>query len=373
MNKDLSPKKRVAILGPVYPYKGGIALHTTELAHRLTMGGYDVEVVSWKHQYPRFLYKGEQRLTDKKPEIAPFSNTVYTLNWYNPLGWWHTGRSLRKYDFVLVIFFVPQIQGPFGTVVSWALGHGKMRPQLVALCHNVLPHEKRPGDKLFARIFLKHVDTVLVHSEEQAALACSLTSKPVHVAAMAPHLPESARITNKSHTGVQHRLLFFGMVRHYKGIDVLIRALAEVPNVTLTIAGEMWGKSKLELTNLVHELSLDDRITFMPGYVPSERLPELFAESDALVLPYRSSTGTQNVDLGFAYGLPVIATRVGTNAQRINDGVDGLLCEPDDPAGLARTLNHFYEDGMSDKLKKNVHQPTFDGEWQVYIQTLLNN
>lgn len=84
--------KRVAILGPVFPYKGGIALHTTELAHRLADSGYGVEVISWKRQYPGFLYKGEQRLQDQRPEIAPFAATTFTLSWYNPFGWWRTAE-----------------------------------------------------------------------------------------------------------------------------------------------------------------------------------------------------------------------------------------------------------------------------------------
>lgn len=372
MKQDTLPAARVAILGPVFPYKGGIALHTTELAHRLEASGYEVKVISWKHQYPSFLYKGEQRLKDEKPEIEPFHATTYALNWYNPFGWWRTGRELKRFDFVIVIFFVPQIQGPFGTVISWALGHGKHRPQLIALCHNVLPHETRPGDKLFSSYFLRRVDRVLVHSKEQAGIARALTPKDINVAAMAPHLPQTARDTQTNHTTLKHHLLFFGIVRRYKGVDILLRALADTPDITLTIAGEVWGTLKQELPILVHDLGIEERVSFIDGYIPSEHLPKLFAESDALVLPYRSSTGTQNVDMGFAYGLPVIATRVGTNTQRIKNHIDGLLCKPEDVADLARTINHFYDAKVAQTLQKNVHKPTADTSWQTYIQTLLS-
>jgi glycosyltransferase involved in cell wall biosynthesis len=362
---------RIALIGPTYPYKGGIALHTTELAHRLAAAGNDVEIISWKDQYPSFLYAGEQHLKDAQPEITPFEPTTYPLAWYNPFGWWHAGRKLRKkYDQVIIIYFVPQIQGPVGVVFSWALGHGKHRPQLTALCHNVLPHEVRPGDAFFTRAFLKRADSVLVHSEEQAKVARTLTKRPVRIAPMAAHLPKAVQAATVRHECTQHQLVFFGMIRPYKGVDVLIRAIAHVPHVNLVIAGEAWGKTKDKLVALIDELHLSKRVTLKTGYVPAEELPELFAQADALVLPYRSSTGTQNVDMGFAHGVPVIATRVGTIAEHVRDQVDGLLCKADDVEDLVRTIEYFYEPGVAEELRRHVQKPSQDATWKKYVEIL---
>jgi glycosyltransferase involved in cell wall biosynthesis len=147
---------------------------------------------------------------------------------------------------------------------------------------------------------LSHVDAVLVHTEAQAARARALTGRPVRVATMAPHLPAARRTCAPgAAVPVYRRLLFFGMVRPYKGLDVLLRALAAgPPDVSLLVAGEFWGGTG-EARRLVAELGLAGRVTLRPGYVPAAAVPGLFAEVDALVLPYRTATASQNAWVAF--------------------------------------------------------------------------
>ena len=124
-------------------------------------------------------------------------------------------------------------------------------------------------------------------------------------------------------------MVFFGICRPYKGLDVLLRALARAPrHVVLTVAGEFWGKAEAETRALIGELELAGRVTLRPGYVPADQIPGLFAQADALVLPYRSATSSQNAWLAFEYGVPVVVTRAGTLADAVRDGVHGVVCEP---------------------------------------------
>jgi glycosyltransferase involved in cell wall biosynthesis len=151
---------------------------------------------------------------------------------------------------------------------------------------------------------------------------------------------------------------------------LLLRALAQTPDVALTVAGEFWGGLD-ETQALVRELGLGDRVELRPGYVAAEDVPDLFGRADALVLPYRSATASQNVWLGHEHGVPVIATRVGALADNVNDGVDGLLVEPGSVGALADALKRFYEPGTPQRLRSGVRAVDPEPFWAAYLETLL--
>ncbi|MFF4241569.1 glycosyltransferase family 4 protein [Actinomadura geliboluensis] len=354
---------RIAIVGPAFPYKGGGARHTTELAHRLAAAGHDVAIESWRAQYPSFLYPGQQTIAE--PEGEPFPGTRHRLDWRRPDGWWRTGRALRSHDLVvLVVLSTVQVPSYLGILAGVRRG-----TRVVALCHNVLPHERKPYDEPLMRRLLRKVDGVLVHTEAQADVARGLTSRPVRVAEMAAHLP-SGGAAAPGDEKVRRRLLFFGIVRPYKGLDVLLRALAEGPDdVSLTVAGEFWGGLD-ETRELIGSLDLTSRVELRPGYVPAADVPGLFAAADALVLPYRTATASQNVWMAHEHGLPVIATDVGGFADQVRDGVDGLICAPDDVASLAGALRRFYEPGEPERLRSGVRPVDHGPLWAAYVDTL---
>ncbi|MEO3871296.1 glycosyltransferase family 4 protein [Nonomuraea sp. B12E4] len=350
---------RIVIVGPTYPYKGGGAQHTTELAHRLAGLGHDVVIESWRAQYPSFLYPGQQTIS--VPEGTPYPGTVRRLDWRRPDGWVAAGRRSRAADLVVLAVLSP-VQVPAYLGILYGMGR---KVRTVALCHNVLPHERKPYDEPLMRALLKRVDGALTHSEPQAELARRLTGKPVRVAALPPHLPSTN--AGKS-TGVHRRLLFFGIVRPYKGLDLLLRALPE--GIGLTVAGEFWGSID-ETKALIAELGIGDRVELRPGYVAAEDVPKLFAAADALVLPYRSATASQNVWLGHEHGVPVIATRVGALADHVTDGVDGLLVEPGDAGELRRAIERFYASGEPERLRSGVKAVDPEPFWSAYAGALL--
>ncbi|GIH22054.1 glycosyl transferase family 1 [Acrocarpospora phusangensis] len=356
-------RKRIVVVGPTYPYKGGGAQHTTELARRLGAAGHDVVLESWKAQYPSFLYPGQQ--TIDVPEGEPFAATNRVLDWRRPDGWLRRGRLFRTADLVVLVLLSP-VQVPPYLGILYGL---RRRTRVVALCHNVLPHEGTFYDRPLVRRLLRRVDAVLTHSEQQAALARELTGKPVRVAVMAPHLPVGA--VAKAAAGKPfRRLLFFGIVRPYKGLDLLLRALARTPGVTLTVAGEFWGGQDATRA-LIGELGLADRVELRPGYVAEADVPELFGRADALVLPYRSATASQNVWLGHEHGVPVIATRVGALPDNVTDDVDGLLVEPGSADALADALARFYEPGTPERLRAGVKAVDPEPYWAAYLPELL--
>jgi glycosyltransferase involved in cell wall biosynthesis len=315
-----------------------------------------VVLESWSAQYPSFLYPGQQTIS--VPEGEPFGNTRRALSWKRPDGWFKAGRRLRSYDLVVLTVLSPvQVPAYLGILA------GLKGPRVIALCHNVLPHETKPYDRPLMRALLKRVGGVLVHTADQAVVAQALTTATVTVAEMPAHMPGAAGDAHPDE--VFRRLLFFGMVRPYKGLDVLLRALPK--DVALTVAGEFW--SGLDETRaLIAELGLN--VDLRPGYVPAEQIAGLFAEADALVLPYRSATASQNAQMAFEYGIPVIATRVGGFPDQVRDGVDGLLADPDDVASLNAALTHFYADPA--KFRAEVRKPDAEPVWADYLKALTH-
>lgn len=356
---------RIAIVGPAHPYKGGSAQHTTALAHRLAAAGHDVSLQSWRRQYPKLLYPGQ--LTVDEPEAPLFPATERPLDWSRPASWWGTGRRLAAAgaDAIVIALFTP-VQVPAYLALARAARARGCR--VVALCHNVLPHEPSPLDRPAMRAILRSVDAVMVHSPEEAERAGTLARTPIEIAGLPLHLPEAGMPPAAGEgSGPHRRLLFFGMVRPYKGVDLLLRALAAArEDVALTIAGEIW-EGREQILSLITELRLTDRVTLSAGYVPAREVAGYFAAADALVLPYRSGTASQNALIAFQFGIPVIATRAGAIADVVVPGVNGLVCEPGDVDGLTHAIDSLYEPGMLAKLRLGVHLPDTEQSWLAYV------
>jgi glycosyltransferase involved in cell wall biosynthesis len=398
---------KIALVGPAHPYKGGGARHTTELAHRLAAAGHDVIIESWRAQYPSRLYPGQQ--TVDVPEGEPYPRTHRRLAWYRPDGWLAEGRRLRRADLVVFAYLAPLQAPPYLAIMAGLHRHART----VVICHNVLPHERRPGDVPLTRALLSRADTVITHSAAQAAQARDLApAATVRTARIPPHLPATRPqpqateragfpapapsappglakpLARTSPPGPAEplaqasppapaeppapaRLLFFGIVRPYKGLDVLLRALTQAPaHVTLTVAGEFWADTT-EMDNLIAELGLADRVTLRPGYVPADEIPALFGAADALVMPYREATASQNALLAFAHGVPVITSTAGALAEPVRDGVDGLTCAPGDTEDLLRVLKEFSDPQVARRLRAGIPAVDPDRGWDGYLRVLL--
>ncbi len=371
---------RIALVGPAHPDKGGGARHTTELAHRLAAAGHDVIILSWRAQYPRRLYPGQQ--TVDVAEGAPYPRTRRALAWYRPDGWLRAGRRLRSLDLVVFALLTPLQVAPYLGIMA-SLGR---EPRTAVICHNVLPHERRPGDIPLVKALLSRAGTVITHSAAQAGQAKALVpGATVRTAGMPPHLPTVPRQDPGTEraaspapatcvppgSSAKCRLLFFGIVRPYKGLDVLLRALARAPaHVMLTVAGEFWSDIT-EMEYLAAELGVADRVTLRPGYVPADQIPVLFGAADALVMPYREATASQNALLAFAHGVPVITTTAGALGEAVRDGVDGLTCVPGDEDDLLRVLTAVSDPRTARRLRAGVRAVDPEPGWAAYLGALL--
>ncbi len=373
---------RVVVVGPTHPYKGGIAQHTTELAHRLSAAGHEVDLWSWSEQYPQRLYPGQQRVPDDAPELPVHPRTTYPLSWRRPDGWLRAGRRMAAYDVAVVVVVTP-VQAPAYLAMLASL---RRRARVVALCHNVLPHERGKADLPLTRAVLRRADALLVHSEEERKKAQGLVRAATIVVTPLPPLAltasefspkaENSDAIAPSFVPVAStsRLLFFGMVRRYKGLDVLLRALALVPDISLTVAGEFW-EDEAQTRALISELGLVDRVEIRSGYVAATEVPALFAAADALALPYRSSTASAHAYIAHSHGIPVVGTTVGSIPEQVRDGVDGLLVPPEDPVALAAAIRRLYEPGVLEALRSGARESGAvggEGLWAAYVEAFEN-
>ena len=373
---------RIALVGPTHPYKGGVAAHTTQTAHELVAAGHDVTLVSWARLYPDRLYPGEQAIPDGGEDLPPFPATVRPLRWDRPRSWWRTGATLRDCDLVVIVVVVP-VQVPALLVLARALrrGHARSRPgqRVVVLAHNVVPHETHAGGEYLMTRMLRAADGVLVHSGRQAELARDHGAHGIVVADLPPHLPGGLPTPSGRAAAVARpapgpddplRVLALGIVRRYKGFDLLLEAARQVPGVHVTIAGEQWGDAGEEVRRAAAAPELRGRVRLVPGYVPAQEVPALLDAHDVLALPYRHGTASQNVLLGHAHGLPVLATTTGTFTTDVSEGVDGLLVPPDDAAALAGALSRLREPGALERLRRGVPDIDVHTPWQAYVAAL---
>ena len=366
----------IALVGPTHPYKGGVAAHTTTLAHELAEAGHEVTLVSWSHLYPSALYPGEQSVPPGSPDVDPYPRTLRVLSWARPDTWVRAGRRLRDVDLVVVVHVVPAVVPAHLSLLRAAgVGRGpagrppRPSPRSVVIAHNVLPHESRPGDRQLMEALVRRVDAVVVHSDDQAALARGLGARHVKQLSLPPHLPGGPPEPRHARAGDDGavRILSLGIVRDYKGVDLLVDAVRDVPGIHLTVAGELWGDAGRRVRELASDPRLDGRVEVHSGYVPADRIAGLLARHDVVALPYRSATASQNALLARLHGVPVLASAVGTFPDHVRDGIDGLLVPPSDREALVTALRRLREPGCVDRLRAAVRPPDLSGPWANYV------
>jgi glycosyltransferase involved in cell wall biosynthesis len=328
---------RIHFIGPVPPLRGGIAQHSNQLLDALVAAGHEVGVSTWAQQYPSRLYPGEER----DPSATPRPGTVADLRWWSPLSWWRAGRRARRADLLLVPWVTP-FQAP-AYLTAFAASAGT---PVVAVVHNPLPHERRSLDRVLARAILGRLTGGVSHAGTATAELHELAAglRVVEV----PHPPNLPLDVSPYPPGPPWRLLFIGFIRPYKGLDLALDALVELrarrDDVTLTVAGEVWGPVE-PWTSAIRERGLDEVVDLRPGYVPNDLLGQLLAEHHVVLAPYRSATQSGVVPLAQAVGRPTVATDVGGLSEVVTSGVDGILVPADDAPAFARGIEDVLADG----------------------------
>jgi glycosyltransferase involved in cell wall biosynthesis len=350
---------KIGIIGTAYPLRGGIAHYNALLAAELGKR-HTVETITFKRQYPKLLFPGTtQQESGGAVAARPAPEVIDSIN---PLNWIAVGRDIRRRRFDLLVFkyWIPFFGPCFGTIARVA--KRGTATNVLYICDNVIPHEKRPGDALFTRYAFGAGDYFIVQSDSVErdlrhfwpAAQYRKVPHPVYNIFGSPIPKQNAR--NQLRLSDQRVILFFGYVRAYKGLSVLLDAMAVVVRtfpVRLLVVGEFYDDREKYLAQINH-LGLSSHVTVQSAYVPNDRVGVYFSASDAVVLPYISATQSGIAQIAFNFNKPVIATDVGGLAEVAPDSVTGFIVPPGNPGALAEAILRFYTENREDGFAANV-------------------
>ncbi len=370
---------KVFVIGPIYPYRGGIAHSNRVLCENLSKN-HELTAISFSRMYPKFLYPGKEQKEAK--EDASFAvHTEYALDALNPLTWFSVADKIKKEKPDWVVF---QWWHTFFTPMYWTIVNFGRNPatRFSVICQNVLPHEESKIHEGLTRIFFNQIDYfVTLSSSDLKILKSLMPNAKANWITESTYEKQFGKLPSKTQARKElglksDALLFFGFVRPYKGLKYLLQAmpqlLAQKPDLTLMIVGEFWDDKK-EYLDLIKELKIEKNLLIVDRYVANDEVPAYFAAADAVVLPYVSSTESGIIQLAYGLNTPVITTAVGGNVDLIAHGKTGMLAKPEDAMDLANVVMEFYTKNLDEKIRNGMKANADLFHWTAQKEALFFN
>ena len=373
--------QKIIIIGPAYPLRGGgIATFNERLAKEFIDEGFDTTIYTFSYQYPSFLFPGKtQYSTEPAPQGIPIK---IKINSVNPFNWIKVGNELRKLkpDVIVVRFWLPFMGPCLGTILRRVKKNHHTK--IVCIADNVLPHEKRPGDEWFTKYFLKPVDAFITMSEKVFTdLKTFVKNKPVRLIAH-PLYDNFGEIISKETArkklGIrmdEKVVLFFGFIRKYKGLDILLAAFKilnhqhSLGNIKLLIAGEFYDNEK-NYAELLNDPSIKDKLILHTNFIPNNEVKYFLCAADCVIQPYRSATQSGVTPLAYHFEVPMIVTNVGGLPSMVPDKKVGLVASPD-PQSIAEKIVEYFNLG-EDYFLSNLREEKKKYSWKNLVEAILN-
>jgi len=368
---------KIVIIGTAYPYRGGIASFNERMARELVSMGHDVVIYTFTLQYPSFLFPGKtQYSNDPKPEnlkIIPLINSV------NPLNWIKAGIKIRKEnpDIIISKFWIPFMGPSLGTIIRLAK---KKHTKTISVLDNIIPHEKRVGDFILAKYYVNTIDKFIAMSSSVKVDMKKFTkSKPV---ILIPHPvydnygdildKKTARKYLKIEENGKY-VMFFGFIRDYKGLDLLLKAMDNRKikrlKIKCIIAGEYYG-NKEKYEKLIEKLNIGDRLILKTDFIPNEEVKYYFSAADLIVQPYKTATQSGISQLAFHFEKPMVVTNVGGLPEIVDNGKSGYVVDPD-PNSISDAIIDFFETGNENIFIEKVKQKKKEFSWYNFVKNML--
>ncbi|HFA49460.1 MAG TPA: glycosyltransferase [Bacteroidetes bacterium] len=365
--------KKIALLTPAHPLRGGIAASSERLATELQNTGYEVVIYSFSLQYPGFLFPGKTQFTD---DPAPGLVIFTKINSVNPLNWWQVGRELKKQKFDLLVsrFWLPFMGPCLGTVQRIAKQNGHTKT--ICIADNIIPHEARPGDRLFTQYFASSVDAFIAMSRSVLEDIKQFSGRP---SLFVPHpiYDTYGKICGReealAHLGLDSSfryLLFFGFIRDYKGLDLLLHALADLRlrqmKTKLIIAGEYYGNREF-YEKLIAELGIGGQLVIRSDYIPNEEVRYYFGAADLVVQPYKSATQSGISQMAYHFEKPMVVTDVGGLPEIVPHGKAGYVV-PVDAQAIADAVFDFFQNNKMEVMARGVAEEKKRFSWSNLVE-----
>ncbi|MBW6482386.1 MAG: glycosyltransferase [Vicingaceae bacterium] len=370
---------KIVIIGPAYPYRGGIALFTERLAQQFIQEKHEVEIITFTLQYPSFLFPGKTQFSD--------SNSINDLsisrkiNSINPFSWIKVGKQLkqRQPDMVIFNYWMPFMAPCFGTIAS--ISKKNKITKCIALTHNIIPHEKRIGDRCLTKLFTSKMDAFLVLS--QRVFDDLNNFAPFKPKKISPHPLYDNFGGEKSKSNAQQALnlasnfkyiLFFGIIRKYKGLDILLEAFADEridkTNIKLIIAGEFYEDEQPYL-DLMKKLNIQEHIILKNEFIPDNQVVNYFCAVDIVAQPYRNATQSGVTQIAYHFNKPMLVTDVGGLKEMVPHQKVGYVVEPNANA-VANALVDFFNNHRENDFIEGVKQEKEKYNWNKLTEAIYN-
>ena len=372
-------KKRIIIVGPTYPYRGGIADFNERLAREFQRQGHEVVTYTFTLQYPSFLFPGTtQYSTSEAPSDL---HIVRKINSVNPLNWLKVGREIRRQrpDMVMIRFWLPFLAPCLGTIARVIRRDKHIR--VVGLLDNVIPHEHRIGDRMFARYMIRSLAGYVAMSESVLRDAHSFDDTLPYV--LTPHplydnfgekVSRDEAISKLGLDADMRYILFFGLIRDYKGLDLLLQAFADQrlrgKKVKLIVAGEFYSNAEL-YERLESELHLAEHIVWYKEFVPADKVRYLFAAADLVAQPYKTATQSGITQIAYHFERPMLVTHVGGLAEIVPHGKVGYVVAPD-AKEIAEALVDFVDNRTEADFREGILEEKAKYVWSNMTKALFD-
>ena len=369
---ECSDTMKITILGPAHPYRGGLASIMEIMARTFQRRGDEVDIKTFTLQYPSLPFPGEsQTVATPPPADLRICRCVNTMN---PLNWVRVGRRIRRErpDFVLMKYWTPFMAPCFGTIARIARGNGHTK----VLCQidNVEPHEHHLTDKPFNRYYLHSVDGFVYMSEQVHSELRAYSDAP---ALFSPHplfenfgerVERSEACVRLGLDPANRYVLFFGLIRDYKGLDLLLDAWAQLRRAgrtegrRLIVAGEFYTAREPYL-NRIADNGLQDEVLLHDRFIPDDDVKYYFSAADFVVQPYKTATQSGVTQIAYQFCVPMVVTKVGGLAEIVPDGRVGYVCEPT-PEGVAGAIERMYEGDTLQRFRENCVEERRRFSWE---------
>lgn len=374
-----SPRQRnIIILGSAYPLRGGgIATYNERLARAYQQHGDTVSIITFSLQYPSFLFPGTTQYSTESPPDDLHIEVL--VNSVNPLNWLKVGRLIKKRrpDLLVLRYWIP-FMGPCLGTISRIVRRNR-HTRIVAIVDNYIPHERRAGDKLFSKYFIKPIHGFVTMSRQVLSdLAKADKKKPRQYC---PHplydnfgaLQPKATARERLGLPVDGRyLLFFGFIRDYKGLDLLLEAMAtqevQQTDARLIVAGEFYADAK-PYHDIIAKHKLQQRVILATEFIPNYAVADYFNAADLVVQPYKEATQSGVTQVAYHFEKPMITTNVGGLSEMVPDGVTGSVVEPD-VKDIAQAIARFFEEDKEEEFVENIKKEKLKFSWERMLEAI---
>jgi len=371
-------KKKIVIIGPAFPLRGGLATFNERLAKELDSKNYQVIIYTFSLQYPSFLFPGTTQFSNGKS--PKYLDIRVVINSINPFNWIKVGIDLKKLkpELLIVRYWLPFMGPALGTIIR--INKRNNYTKAICIADNIIPHEKRIGDNAFTKYFVKPIDAFVTMSEMVLKDLKSMGNKKPAI--QIPHPlydnfgSEVSKIDARTFLKLPNDtkiMLFFGFIRKYKGLDILLEAMADkrIKNcgIKLLVAGEFYQDSKPYL-DLIEHLGIKENILLHTNFISDEEVKYYCCASDVIVQPYRNATQSGVTPLAYHFNKPMIVTNVGGLAKMVIDCKTGLIAEPNPDSLATKILEYFYfgEQHFIPNLQIEKNKMS----WDSFSKSLLN-